>query len=185
MKRAKRANVSVEQRILILKRHLLEKVPISDLCQQHNIRPTTFYRWQKTFFENGHLAYADERAANADVRRHEDKIAALEAKLRSAHRAGGIARKHLANHEPIEEHANGGERLLHARHGAGMLLDVGRDYKRTDRVQADLPLGAPTEECTHGSRVRKSYVGIANGCGEELDERSAASGPASMMSAGS
>lgn len=80
MKRAKRANVSVEQRILILKRHLLEKVPISDLCQEHNIRPTTFYRWQKVFFENGHLAFADKHA-NADLRQNEDKIAALEAKL--------------------------------------------------------------------------------------------------------
>jgi len=29
----------------ILRRHFLEKIPISDLCEEHGLHPTMFYRW--------------------------------------------------------------------------------------------------------------------------------------------
>src|SRR2546425_11992764 len=32
------------------KRHLLEQVPISELCDKQGLQPTVFYRWQKEFF---------------------------------------------------------------------------------------------------------------------------------------
>jgi transposase-like protein len=41
----------------ILRRHLLDKVPVSDLCEELGLRPTVFYRWQKKFFENGAAAF--------------------------------------------------------------------------------------------------------------------------------
>jgi transposase-like protein len=34
---------------------LLEKEPISKLCDEVGLQPTVFYRWQKEFFENGLL----------------------------------------------------------------------------------------------------------------------------------
>jgi hypothetical protein len=33
-----------------LRRHLLEKEPISNLCDELGLQPTVFYRWQKEFF---------------------------------------------------------------------------------------------------------------------------------------
>ncbi len=39
-----------EQKIKILREHLLDKTPISAVCEQHQITPTQFYQWQKTFF---------------------------------------------------------------------------------------------------------------------------------------
>jgi transposase-like protein len=40
----------------------LDKVPVSDLCEETGLRPTVFYRWQKEFFENGAAAFqAQER----------------------------------------------------------------------------------------------------------------------------
>ncbi|MBF0439873.1 MAG: transposase, partial [Magnetococcales bacterium] len=46
-----------EKKVAILRMHLLEKTPISDLCDQHSMHLTMFYRWQKEFFENGILAF--------------------------------------------------------------------------------------------------------------------------------
>jgi transposase len=45
----------------ILREHLIEQVPISELCEKHHIHPTLFYQWQKTFFENGAAAFERER----------------------------------------------------------------------------------------------------------------------------
>jgi len=45
-------------KVAILRRHLLEQVPISELCDKHGLQPTVFYRWQKDFFENGTLPFS-------------------------------------------------------------------------------------------------------------------------------
>ena len=36
-----------EEKVAILRRHLLEQVPISELCDRQGLQPTVFYRWQK------------------------------------------------------------------------------------------------------------------------------------------
>ena len=45
--------------------------PVSDLCDQHGIRPTMFYRWQKEFFENAAAAFEprSRRAGDGKDRR--------------------------------------------------------------------------------------------------------------------
>ena len=48
---------SAPERVAILKRHLVEKVPVSDLCDEHTIHVNTFYHWIKIFFENGAAAF--------------------------------------------------------------------------------------------------------------------------------
>ena len=52
-----RRNFSSQEKVRILKKHLVEKVAVSELCQQHNLHPTVFYRWLKEFFENGAAAF--------------------------------------------------------------------------------------------------------------------------------
>ncbi|MBM4033854.1 MAG: transposase [Planctomycetes bacterium] len=54
-----RPRFAAHEKLAILRRHLLEKVPVSDLCDQFQLRPTVFYRWQKRFFENGTAALED------------------------------------------------------------------------------------------------------------------------------
>ena len=51
--RKKRMSYTVQEKVIILRKHLLEKVPVSDLCEQHKLQLTVFYRWQKLFFEHG------------------------------------------------------------------------------------------------------------------------------------
>ena len=52
-------------KVAILKRHLIDKVPVSDLCDEFDIYPNQFYDWLKKLFENGHLAFANGRKAKA------------------------------------------------------------------------------------------------------------------------
>ena len=67
----------------ILREHLIEQVPVSDLCDKHKLHPTLFYQWQKAFFENGAAAFESRRPRSQSLSKEADKIAALEAKLRS------------------------------------------------------------------------------------------------------
>ena len=55
--RKERKHYTAEEKVAILRRHLLEKVPVSDLCAELGLRPTVFCRWQKEFFENGAAAF--------------------------------------------------------------------------------------------------------------------------------
>jgi len=48
-----RKHYTPEEKVVILRRHLVEGVPISDLCDGSGLQPTVFYCWQKEFFENG------------------------------------------------------------------------------------------------------------------------------------
>ncbi len=76
-----RRHFSGADKVAILKRHLLEKVPVSDLCDQADIYPTQFYAWLKEFFENGHVAFDNGRKAKAEDDAQQMKIQQLEAKL--------------------------------------------------------------------------------------------------------
>ena len=53
----KRKNYTPEEKAAILKRYLVEKVPVSDLCDELGLNPTVLYGWQKQFFENGAAAF--------------------------------------------------------------------------------------------------------------------------------
>ena len=77
-----RRHFTPEQKVALLRLHLLEKKPISDLCEEHNLSVNLFYLWQKQLFDNGTAAFAKpdrHRQAVADAK--DRKIAALEEKL--------------------------------------------------------------------------------------------------------
>ena len=51
--RKSRKNYTPVEKVAILRRHLIDRVSISDLCDEYQLSPTLFYAWQKLFFENG------------------------------------------------------------------------------------------------------------------------------------
>jgi transposase-like protein len=59
-----RKHYTPEEKVAILRRHLLEKEPISKLCDELGLQPTVFYRWQKEFFENGAASFEQKRPTN-------------------------------------------------------------------------------------------------------------------------
>ena len=81
---SKRKQFTPEQKVAIVRRHLLENVPVSDLCDEYGIHATQYYAWQQQLFENGGLAF-ERRANKANERRRQDaaakRIAQLEEKL--------------------------------------------------------------------------------------------------------
>jgi len=75
----KRRRFSGPEKVPILRRHLVEKTPVSDLCDEVGLHPNVFYQWQKKFFENGAAAF--ERRSNGETRKLQEKISAQQAKL--------------------------------------------------------------------------------------------------------
>src|SRR5690348_3156071 len=59
-----RKHYTPEEKVAILRQHLLEKEPISKLCDELGLQPTVFYRWQKEFFENGAAAFQPKARPN-------------------------------------------------------------------------------------------------------------------------
>ncbi|MBN1316413.1 MAG: transposase [Anaerolineales bacterium] len=51
--RKRRKQYTAEEKVIILRRHLLDRIPVSELCDVYGLQPTVFYRWQKQFFEQG------------------------------------------------------------------------------------------------------------------------------------
>ena len=47
-----RRQFTTEQKVAILKRHMVDKVPVSDLCNELGLQPSVFYHWQKQVLEN-------------------------------------------------------------------------------------------------------------------------------------
>ena len=76
----KRKNYTPEEKVAILRRHLVEKVPVSDLCDELGLNPNVFYGWQKQFFENGAGAFQRKGKRNRPTSEAR-KIEKLEAKL--------------------------------------------------------------------------------------------------------
>ena len=55
--RKARKHYTAAEKVAILRRHLIEKEPVSAICEGLELQPTVFYRWQKELFENGAAAF--------------------------------------------------------------------------------------------------------------------------------
>jgi transposase-like protein len=77
-----RRRFTAEQKVAILKEHLVENVPVSEVCDKHGLNPTVLYRWQKEFFENGAAAF-EGRPSKTDgrARQLQERVDKLTAKL--------------------------------------------------------------------------------------------------------
>jgi len=47
-----RRQFTTEQKAAVLRRHMVDKVPVSDLCNELGIQPSLFYHWQRQMLEN-------------------------------------------------------------------------------------------------------------------------------------
>jgi len=81
---SKRKQFTPEQKVEIVRRHLVEKVPVSDLCDELGVHANQYYNWQKQLFENAAPAFARRpNSANEKKRQNaaEKKIEQIEKKL--------------------------------------------------------------------------------------------------------
>lgn len=75
-----RKNYTPEEKVSILRKHLVEGTPVSELCDQYQLQPTVFYRWQKQFFEKGAVVFeggkeGETAALKRTITKLEEKIA--------------------------------------------------------------------------------------------------------------
>ena len=74
-----RRHWSAEEKTQLLRRHLIEKIPVSKICEEARLAPSLFHRWQEQLFVNAALALEGKRPArNPDQQR----IEKLEQKIR-------------------------------------------------------------------------------------------------------
>jgi transposase len=95
MKRT-RKNFTAAEKMTLLRRHLIDKVPVSTVCDEAKLQPTVFYRWLKQLFENG--ATALERSNGVPERPD------LKAQRRIAHLEDRLRTKDTVLAELMEEH---------------------------------------------------------------------------------
>src|ERR1700738_3597077 len=110
----KRRHHSAEQKVTILRRHLLEKVPISDLCEEFGLQPTVFYRWQKEFFENGAAAFQHKGRSNQPA--EQERIAYLEKKIQTKDE---VLAELMAEHVSLKKSVGNSDRGLGSARYAG------------------------------------------------------------------
>ena len=78
-----RRNFSGTEKMAILREHLIEKVPVSEVCDKHGLPPPMFYQWQKKLFEEGAAVFEQPRRKSARQSSAEArKIESLEVKVR-------------------------------------------------------------------------------------------------------
>lgn len=73
--------------LVILKKHILDGVPVSDVCTQAGINPTQFYRWRAQLFGGGAVVFdrRSDRTESRAVEAANEKVAELEKKLQKKH----------------------------------------------------------------------------------------------------
>lgn len=95
-----RRQFTPEAKATILRRHLVDKLPVSDLCDEYQIQPTLFYLWQRQAMEHLSAAFADGRAAkgpSSPASADRARIAQLEVRLAKKDEViAEISEEHLA-----------------------------------------------------------------------------------------
>src|SRR5213080_3235505 len=131
--RKERKHYTSEEKVAILRRHLLDKVPVSDLCEEHGLQPTVFYRWQKEFFENGAAAFQGK--SRPDHQGEQQRIEFLEKKVQTKDE---VLAELMAEHIALKKVLGNSNRDLGAAGCTGSsrgfrpaLVGEGRDRRRT------------------------------------------------------
>ncbi len=75
-----RKRVSPDVKIKALQDHLMEKQPVSEVCEELGVQPSAFYGWQRELFARGSRVFDTKPGPQKDDHSAE-RIAALEARL--------------------------------------------------------------------------------------------------------
>ncbi len=72
-----------QEKVAILRQHLLEDTTISDVCEANQLQPSVYYRWQKQFFEQGTAAFHSAKSEKTQVTKLKQQVATLKGKLQT------------------------------------------------------------------------------------------------------
>jgi transposase len=132
--RKERKHYTAEEKVAILRRHLLDKVPVSDLCEELGLQPTVFYRWQKELFENGAVAFQTTERPRRQAEEKQKRIEFLEKKVQTKDEVlVELMAEHIALKKALENWDRGPGAARYAGSGGGFrptLVGEDRDQRR-------------------------------------------------------
>ena len=78
--KAQRRHHSAEDKLKLIRLHLIEKQPVSKICDEAGVAPSLFHRWREQLFTNGALALESKHRPerNKDL----ERIEKLESRIR-------------------------------------------------------------------------------------------------------
>lgn len=76
----KRRRYSAQEKMAALRKHFVEEVAVSDVCEELGIQPSLFYDWQRVLFSSGEQVF--NRKGEDGMSRHAREVTELTAKLR-------------------------------------------------------------------------------------------------------
>ena len=71
---------TAEQKAELLRQHVAEKKPVSEVCNEAKIQPSLFYTWQRELLAGAHTVFSFRRAPSRE-KELEEKLSRLEAKV--------------------------------------------------------------------------------------------------------
>jgi len=77
----KRRHFTPEQKADLLRRHIVDKVPVSDICNEHKLQPSVFYDWLKLLVAQAPAVLVSPPRGSSPEKKLAEKVAALEEKL--------------------------------------------------------------------------------------------------------
>ncbi len=77
----RRRNFSPEEKAAILRRHLGDKVAVSDLSEEYGIQPSLLYQWQRQLLDHAAVVLQPTRRTDRREARLQEKVETLEARL--------------------------------------------------------------------------------------------------------
>ena len=96
MTKSTKRHFTPQQKVAILREHLIDRTSVADVCDKHKLRPTVFYRWQKQFFEQGAAAFTSKRSKDAALAKLNQQVSQLNDKLQTKNEVlGELMEEHL------------------------------------------------------------------------------------------
>ncbi len=71
---------TAEQKAELLRQHVVEKKPVSEVCNEAEIQPSLFYTWQRELLSGAHTVFSSRRTPSRE-KELEEKISRLEARV--------------------------------------------------------------------------------------------------------
>lgn len=77
-----RRRFTADDKATILRRHLVDKVTVADLCDEYKLQPSVFYQWQRQLFDHAAKALEPQRRIAEKDKKLQSRIESLEERLR-------------------------------------------------------------------------------------------------------
>ena len=91
-----------EEKLAIVKEHLIGKMPVSEVCEKYEIAPSQFYNWQTDLFEHGAQCFDKPKKNKAAQSQEARRVKELENKLKQTE--SKLSQKNEVVAELMEEH---------------------------------------------------------------------------------